>query len=231
MDDAREYRVLVVEDDANHRLLISMAFQNGNPLARVTHTVRADEAVAYLMEARARLAEGRPGAAAPDVIVLDINMPGISGLGLLKWAASQPDWIRTVPIIVFSSSDDLDLAVTCMALGAKEFVEKPLDFGELVDVTNRVLADWKPEAPRSRSPASRPDPRTLRVWNLATALGFEPGTIERLILEFDGNEEAVQTVIEWAHSSKVSLAEAAEEITIWDSSAGLRRFIYPDERL
>lgn len=82
--------------------------------------------------------------ALPDVIVLDINIPGIGGIGFLQWLEYQQGWPHDIPAIVSMSSDDPDLARRCYSLGAREFKEKPANFGELVELVGRVLRRWRP---------------------------------------------------------------------------------------
>lgn len=138
------YSVLVVEDDPNHSLLISTAFKHGAPGARVHLTERAEEAIRYLLELKASSEPHRN--ALPDVIVLDISMPGIGGIGFLQWLAQQESWAQDIPVIVFTSSSDPGLARRCFSFGAREFKEKPADFGELVELVDRVLRRWRPQA-------------------------------------------------------------------------------------
>jgi CheY-like chemotaxis protein len=142
MGPGAHYSVLVVEDDPNHSLLISSAFAHGAPGAKVHLTERAEEAISYLLGLKAA-AEPRP-IPLPDVIVLDVTMPGIGGIGFLQWLEHQQEWAHDLPVIVFTSSSDPDLARRCYALGAREFKEKPADFGELVELVGRVLQRWRP---------------------------------------------------------------------------------------
>lgn len=135
--------VLVVEDDPNHSLLISLAFAHGAPSAKMHLTQRAEEAISYLLSLRA--ASKPHEVPLPDVIVLDLSMPGIGGVGFLQWLAYQQDWASDIPVIVFTSSSDPDLARRCFSLGAREFKEKPADFGELVELVGRVLRRWRPQ--------------------------------------------------------------------------------------
>ena len=145
MTESKPTRVLVVEDDSDHRLLISLAFERHDPNAALHMTTRATDAVAYLIEIRERLLFGDADIAVPDVIVLDLSMPGMSGQDFLRWTANQSDWVQHVPVIVFTSSDDPELARECFSLGAREFKEKPADFGELVALTRRVIQKWSPK--------------------------------------------------------------------------------------
>ncbi len=138
------YSVLVVEDDPNHSFLISLAFEQGAPEATVHLTARAEEGIAFLL--KRRTTDGRPIASElPDVIVLDVSMPGLGGLGFLEWVSYQSAWLPDIPVVVFTSSDADDLARQCFALGAREFKEKPADFQELVDLVTRILRRWRPD--------------------------------------------------------------------------------------
>jgi len=74
MDQFKPYRVLVVEDDPNHSLLIQLAFESGDPLARIHLLSRAEEAMEYLLERNE--ADEADDEGLPAVIVLDISMPG-----------------------------------------------------------------------------------------------------------------------------------------------------------
>ena len=74
--------------------------------------------------------------------MLDIKMEGMGGLGFLEWYASEPR-IAHVPIVVFTSSEDVDLERQCLALGAREFKVKPADYSELVTIVQHVLKRWQ----------------------------------------------------------------------------------------
>ena len=143
----RRYRVLVVEDALDEAFLIKMvllAHMAIRPYVTVRHT--AEEAITYL---ESLLGRGGPWykGERPDLIVLDISMPGIGGLGFLDWY-SEHRLATEIPVVVFTSVRDPDLARQCFARGAREFKQKPADFRELVPIVQRVLDHWHPEASR-----------------------------------------------------------------------------------
>ena len=135
------YRVLIVDDNPDHVVLIEVVFAHLDANARVTVTWSAEEAIAHLEASSEGASDGTSGL--PDVIVLDINMPGIGGLGFLDWYHEQTQF-GDIPVVVFTSAGDPTLARRCFSLGAREFKEKPSDFTELVPVVQRVLARWHP---------------------------------------------------------------------------------------
>ena len=145
-EDARPYWVLVVEDDPDHVMLIQAVFARFDHNAHIKVTRTVEEAIVYLRGPWPETAFAADEL--PDVIVLDIGMLGVGGLGFLTWYDEQPK-VAHVPVVVFTSSGDPDLERQCLALGAKEFKEKPTDFGELVPVVHRVLDRWLPEQMRA----------------------------------------------------------------------------------
>ena len=91
------YTVLVVEDNPDHTDLIEIAFTGLAPNVSIAPVWSAEEAIEYLRGQGPDTAYGR--ARLPAVIVLDINMPGIGGLGFLQWYGRQDrDILTDVPI-------------------------------------------------------------------------------------------------------------------------------------
>ena len=90
----------------------------------------------------------------PEIIISDIRMPGIDGLELLKEIhSSRPD----IPVIITTAHSDLDSAVAAYQGGAFEYLPKPFDLDELVDVARRGVTfarEQKPKAiPRAAPPS------------------------------------------------------------------------------
>lgn len=70
-------------------------------------------------------------AALPDVVLLDINMPHVSGIEILKLVRNHPS-TRHVPVLILTANSDRDVKLECLELGATDFLVKPVDPMELV---------------------------------------------------------------------------------------------------
>lgn len=133
--------VLVVEDNDDHAALIQAAFSYGAPLASVHVTGSSEEAMDYL-QGKWPFTDRRRFPA-PEVIILDIGLPGMDGLGFLRWLSTRNEPWANTPVVVFSGAADRTTTHLAFALGAREVKVKPSDFGELVDVVTHVLARWQ----------------------------------------------------------------------------------------
>ncbi|MGH8120013.1 MAG: response regulator, partial [Gammaproteobacteria bacterium] len=79
-------------------------------------------------------------------ILLDMNMPGGTGLEVLKRLKSMAK-TSMIPIITFSGTTDPTLPATVLALGAEEFIPKPLDFERLFSLLCELI---RPDTPSAR---------------------------------------------------------------------------------
>ncbi|WP_432488491.1 response regulator [Kineococcus sp. SYSU DK018] len=146
---------LVVDDDE----LISQLVSAGLRAAGMTVVTASDG-----REALARLAE-----AVPDVVVSDVNMPGMDGFALVSRLRAEPA-TRAVPLVFLTSRTDPSDALAALRLGADDYVRKPFDLPELVA---RVTA--KLDRPPVPVEQLLRDPRTglLSVAALAEETGRE----------------------------------------------------------
>jgi two-component system nitrogen regulation response regulator GlnG len=89
----------------------------------------------------------------PEIIISDIRMPGIDGLELLKEIhSSRPD----IPVIITTAHSDLDSAVAAYQGGAFEYLPKPFDLDELVDVARRGVTFAREQKPKAMPRAAPP---------------------------------------------------------------------------
>ncbi len=136
---ARTVTILLVEDDPNDALLVRMAFQrtrSGIPLLIVPNGL---EAVNYLN------GEGiyadRSAYPIPDIILLDLKMPLMSGFEVLRWIRERPG-LKRLPVIVLTSSVQDSDARAAYDAGANSYLVKPTDFNELVDSIKNLGDFW-----------------------------------------------------------------------------------------
>jgi two-component system nitrogen regulation response regulator GlnG len=129
--------VWLVDDDASIRWVLERALRQGG--MSPTAFDQADSALAALRRDR------------PDVLITDIRMPGRSGLELLtQIRASQPE----LPVIVMTAHSDLDSAVAAYQGGAFEYLPKPFDIDQAVDLVRRA-AQQRTAAPEPAAEARR----------------------------------------------------------------------------
>jgi two-component system, NtrC family, nitrogen regulation response regulator GlnG len=134
-------RVWLVDDDASIRWVLERALRNGGMVPRAFEA--AEPALAALR------------AEVPDVLITDIRMPGQSGLDLLKRIhAARP----ALPVIVMTAHSDLGNAVSAYESGAFEYLPKPFDIDQAVDLVKR--------AARSRDAAAGEIPAPPRIPEL-----------------------------------------------------------------
>jgi CheY-like chemotaxis protein len=130
-------RILLVDDSANDAQLVQRALARAGLLESLQHISDPREAIAYL-NGDAEYAD-RKRFPVPEIIFLDLKMPGIDGFQLLKWIRSQPHLARVV-IIVLTRIDDLKLIQLAYQLGAQSFLSKDANFEEMRNVV-RFLQD------------------------------------------------------------------------------------------
>jgi len=121
LQTTKPLNVWLVDDDASIRWVLERALRQGGMLP--TAFDHADSALAALRRDR------------PDVLITDIRMPGRSGLELLtEIRDSQPE----LPVIVMTAHSDLDSAVAAYQGGAFEYLPKPFDIDQAVDLVRRA---------------------------------------------------------------------------------------------
>lgn len=134
--------VLIVEDDrAAAHLIRAVVLRHGHGCsATVVHD--GTEAVRYFAGEEAyRDREIHPY---PDLVILDLGLPGMDGFEVLAWLDGQAA-LKDTPIVVFSGSADPASAERAYALGARAFLPKSADPVRLAVVVSETLARWTPK--------------------------------------------------------------------------------------
>lgn len=151
MNDSN-YTILLVEDEENDATLLKMAFKRNNIRNPVQWVQDGLEAIAYLNGEGAYADRARYPF--PEVLILDLKMPRMSGLELLSWVREHPEY-RVIPTIIMTSSRlerDIENAYT---LGANTYMVKPSSFEDLAKMVKLAHDYWavstKPKKEPKRS--------------------------------------------------------------------------------
>lgn len=131
-------RILYVEDSPRDAELTLQALAESHLANEVIHLGDGADALDYLFR-RGEFAGRTNGH--PTVILLDLKMPRVDGLEVLRQIRSDAE-LKAIPVVVMTSSrEDSDLA-QCYALGVNAYVVKPVKFHEFVDAVKQVGGFW-----------------------------------------------------------------------------------------
>jgi len=142
--------ILLVEDSADDEKLMLRALKKKNVSNPVVIARDGVEALEYLFGTGAYA--GRDMEDLPSVVLLDLKLPKIDGLEVLKRVRAEPRTKR-VPVVVLTSSKEEQDLVTSYDLGANSYIRKPVDFEKFVEVAGTLGLYWllcnePPPAPR-----------------------------------------------------------------------------------
>jgi CheY-like chemotaxis protein len=87
----------------------------------------------------------------PDLVLMDVYMPGMDGLMATRHIRSRPGAAGQVPIIALTADVSVEQAQACRAAGMNGFIAKPLDFGELLAAIAQAVPVAAPALPAHRS--------------------------------------------------------------------------------
>ncbi|AFM25846.1 response regulator [Desulfomonile tiedjei] len=128
--------ILLVEDNPMDVLMTKEALQNWTIEYRL-HVVENGEDALDFVYARGDYA----GMEQPDMILLDLNLPKLSGKEILSQMQQDPD-LSNIPVVVVTTADASSDFQMCLNLGAKLFITKPIDFEEYVQAISTIQDLW-----------------------------------------------------------------------------------------
>lgn len=144
--------ILLIEDNPDDEKLTLRAFKRNNMLNPIAVARDGIEALDFLF-ARGAHAD-RAGKPLPALIILDLKLPKLDGLAVLK-AVRGNEHTRHVPIVVLTSSKEDEDLMQSYALGANSYVRKPVDFAEFMEAARVLGIFWLMlnHPPPARGPA------------------------------------------------------------------------------
>jgi CheY-like chemotaxis protein len=137
--DAVEIEILLVEDNPHDAELTIRALRKQNLANRLVHLQDGEEALEFLY-GTGRFA-GRDVDRLPKVIFLDIKMPKVDGISVLKVIKSD-ERTKSIPVVIVTSSAmDPDIK-KCYALGANSYIVKPVEFDDFAKTISELGLYW-----------------------------------------------------------------------------------------
>jgi CheY-like chemotaxis protein len=142
-------RILLVEDSSRDAELVLTALAEHHLANEVVHVRDGADAMDYLYR-RGKFTDRCTGE--PAVVLLDLKMPRVDGLEVLRQIKADPV-LRIIPVVMMTSSREEQDLLKSYQLGVNAYVVKPVHFHELVDAVKNVGAFWAVtnEAPPERA--------------------------------------------------------------------------------
>jgi two-component system, response regulator len=131
--------ILLVEDNPDDAELTIRAFGKQEIANQVVHVADGEKALDYLLATGAYA--GRDISDAPTVVLLDLNLPRVSGLEVLKQLRADARTRRLPVVVLTSSNEDRDI-IASYDLGANSFVRKPVDFAQFSEAARQLGLYW-----------------------------------------------------------------------------------------
>jgi CheY-like chemotaxis protein len=124
--------ILLVEDDSVDAMTVKRAMRDLQVGHSVMHSINGEEAMKYLTS---------PDTEKPFVILLDLNMPKMSGIEFLKIIKTHSE-LKTIPIIVLTTSKEKRDVLESFELGAAGYMVKPVDYSKFVEILAKIMIYW-----------------------------------------------------------------------------------------
>ena len=130
-----EKSILLVEDNPDEVNLARRALARGHVAHRINVVNDGVAALEFL------LACGAPENRLPEVVLLDLNLPRMNGIELLQRLRAHAR-LKTLPVVVLTSSREQGDISRCYELGANSYIPKPVDFDHFTEVLRQMSLYW-----------------------------------------------------------------------------------------
>src|SRR6185437_666387 len=132
MNDSRHVTIVMVEDDEGHARLIERNIRRAGILNDIRHFPDGTSALAY----RHSDQEG-PSTGGPALVLLDLNLPDMSGTDILASIKSD-DKLKRTPVVVLTTTDDKVEIQRCYDLGCNVYITKPVNYDSFANAIRQL---------------------------------------------------------------------------------------------
>ncbi len=132
VEEIESIEVLLVEDDPGDVVMIREAFEENKVRNRLSVVSDGEQAIQFLRR------EGvHAGAPRPDLVLLDLNLPRVSGREVLEQVKADPK-LRAIPVVILTTSSAEEDILRSYDLHANAYVTKPVDFESFIEVVRQI---------------------------------------------------------------------------------------------
>jgi len=131
--------ILIVDDNRADREVIKRTLKDGKIICDIYEVENGEQALKFLKNEPPY--QDKSKAPKPDVVLLDLNMPRVDGLTVLKTFRHEMN-VKNIPFIVLSTSDRIEDVVSSYDLGVAAYITKPVDTGEFIKAVQKLQSFW-----------------------------------------------------------------------------------------
>jgi CheY-like chemotaxis protein len=139
MDQQGPGTILLIEDEATDAAMIRRGFEKVKVINPIFNAKSGDEALAYL--SGTGQFQDRIEFPLPVLILLDLKLPGMTGLQILQWRRSQRD-IKRIPVVVLTGDEDPSTINAAYDAGANSYLLKPGSPADIARVVDLIQRYW-----------------------------------------------------------------------------------------
>jgi CheY-like chemotaxis protein len=130
----KEVKIIIAEDDEGHATLIRKNLKRSGIVNEIIHFKNGQDVLDYLFQRNEKL-NRKTGV--PSMLLLDIKMPGIDGVEVLRRIKEDAE-LQKMPVIILTTTDDPREVEKCHALGCNNYITKPIDYKKFVDAIQKL---------------------------------------------------------------------------------------------
>lgn len=136
LNQTKPHRLLLVEDDQAHADLIQMSLEEDGEDLEISHVNNGSKAIDYLKN------QGEyANATRPDLVLLDLNLPKLSGHEVLQQIKSDES-LQSIPVVVLTTSADEQDVSRAYLHNANSYLTKPADFQQFQSMIHDLRTYW-----------------------------------------------------------------------------------------
>jgi CheY-like chemotaxis protein len=130
----KEVKIIIAEDDEGHAVLIKKNLKRAGVLNEIMHFRDGQETLDYLLRKNQKRMREQ---GIPHLLLLDIRMPKVDGIEVLRRVKSDAE-LRRMPVIIITTTDDAREVEKCHELGCSNYITKPIDYNKFVEAIRKL---------------------------------------------------------------------------------------------